>query len=152
MPRKLCVILLAGFLLVLRAPFVLATTTRQAWDLHRLNQVRTRHGRARLHLGARLPRRAQYWADHLAARDIGTAGLADDTAGAGVCWKAGGQYYAGNSAIVGGHPSDVSMAQHSLERSRPHLINMLGRRYRWVGIGIARDRHGLILIQDFCGR
>jgi hypothetical protein len=29
---------------------------------------------------------------------------------------------------------------------------MLDRHFRWVGIGIAADRHGVILIQDFCGR
>lgn len=153
MLRKLRFLLLAGGLLALAASTALAYTRRQMWDLQRINRVRSAHrvGSA-LRLGAQMTRRAQEWADRLASRDIGTAGLADDTSGASVCWHGGGHYYGANSAIARGYRNNLSRDQYNLTHSPPHLANMVGRRFRWVGIGIAADRHGVILIQDFCGR
>jgi uncharacterized protein YkwD len=153
MLRKLCFLLLVGGLLAVGASTALAYTRRQIWDLQRINRLRSAHrvGSA-LRLGTQMTRRAQYWADRLASRDIGSAGLADDTSGASACWHAGGRYYGANSAIARGYANDLSRDQHNLTHSRPHLANMLDRRFRWVGIGIATDRHGVILIQDFCGR
>ena len=153
MSRKLCFLLLVGGLMAFGTSAAQAYTRRQIWDLQRINRVRSAHGvGSALRLGAQLTRRAQYWADRLAGRDIGSAGLADDTGGASACWRVGGQYYGGNSAIARGYANDLSRDQYDLTHSAPHLANMLGRRFRWVGIGIATDRHGVILIQDFCGR
>lgn len=152
MLKKLSLLLLAGVLLASAASTASASSSRHTWDLHRLNRVRSAHRvRPALHLGAKLARRAQYWADHLARLDVGPRGLADDTSGASVCWHGGGHDYGANSAFAGGYRNGVARDQYDLEHSPPHLANILGRRFRWVGIGIASDRHGVILVQDFCG-
>lgn len=144
--------LLVGVLLTLASTAV-AYTGRQSWDLHRLNRVRSAHGvRPALHLGAQLSRRAQSWANHLARLDVGAVGLADDIPGARVCWRAGGHHYGANSAVARGYSNNFTRDQYNLEHSPPHLANILGAHFRWVGIGIASDRRGVILVQDFCGR
>jgi uncharacterized protein YkwD len=150
--RKLCFLLLVCALAALIAPAALAFTSGQIWDLHRINRVRAAHGiRPALRLGARMSRRAEYWARHLARMDVGSAGLADDTPGASTCWHSGGHFYGANSSISRGYRNNLARDQYGLTHSRPHLANMLGSHSRWVGIGIARDSHGVILIQDFCG-
>jgi uncharacterized protein YkwD len=146
----LCCLLLAGGLQTLAASSALAYTGRQIWDLHRLNRVRSAHGvRSALHLGGRMTRRAQSWANHLARLDRGAA---DDTSGATVCWRRDGSHYGANSALAKGFSDNLSRDQFDLEHSPPHLANIVNGRYRWVGIGIASSRRGLILVQDFCGR
>jgi uncharacterized protein YkwD len=150
MLRKLRFLLLAGGLLALAASTALAYSGRQTWDLHRINRVRSAHGvRRMLRLGAQMTRRAQYWANHLASLN---RGLADDISGQKVCWRAGGHHYGANTALAGGYSNNFTRDQYDLEHSPPHLANMVNRSFRWVGIGIASSRQGLVLVQDYCGR
>jgi uncharacterized protein YkwD len=148
--RKVRVMLLACAVLTLCTSVAVGYTGRQTWDLHRINTVRSQHGvEPALYLGAQMTRRAQAWADELASKNSQEV---DDRPGASVCFKAGGHYYGANSAIAIGYPNDLATDQYGLEHSPPHLANILGRHFHWVGIGIASDRHGLIVVQDFCGR
>jgi len=147
MLRKIRFVLLTTVALALCASAAVAYTSHQTWDLKRVNHVRKAHGvKPDLYLGRKMTKRAQAWANYLAKHNSEEQ---DDVAGASVCWKSGGRYYGGNSAIAYGYPNDVAEDQYAMEQSRPHMIN---RHFQWVGIGIASDRNGLIVVQDFCGK
>jgi uncharacterized protein YkwD len=150
MSRTVRLTLLVGVVLAVCTSAASAYTSRQTWDLHRINRVRAHHKvKPPLDLGARMTRRAQAWANHLASNNERQA---DDVAGASMCWSAGGHYYGANAAIAFGFRNNLAVDEYDLEHSPSHLANILGVHFQWVGIGIASDRHGLIVIQDFCGR
>ena len=150
MSRTLGLMLLAAAVLTLCPSVAVGYTSRQTWDLKRVNRVRSNHGvKPALSLGAQMTKRAQRWASYLARKNRREA---DDLRGASVCWNAGGHYYGTNSAIAHGYRNDLATDQYDLEHSPAHLANILGRHFQWVGIGISSDRHGLIVVQDFCGR
>jgi uncharacterized protein YkwD len=143
--RAIRLTLLIGALVLVSVSAALAYTSRQKSDLHWINQVRANHHvKPALHLGKAMTKRAQYWANYLASKNSMEQ---DDLNGIKVCFKTGGYSYAANSAIGSGLSAD----QAALKLSPPHLANILGH-YRWVGIGIASDKHGLIVVQDFCGK
>lgn len=140
--------LLISALLMLCAAVALAYTGRQKSDLHWINGVRAQHHAKPLRLGAKMTRRAQHWASYLASKNKAEV---DDTAGSKVCFKSGGSHYGANSAVASGYRNNLTQDQINLKNSPPHLANIVYRHFQWVGVGIARDSHGLILIQDFCG-
>lgn len=147
--RTIRLTLVLSALLLVCTAVALAYTSRQKSDLHWINSVRAQHHASSIHLGRAMTKRAQKWANYLASKNRAEA---DDTAGSNVCFKSGGVHYGANSAIAGGYKNDLARDQTDLKNSPPHLANIVYRHFQWVGVGIARDSHGLILIQDFCGK
>lgn len=146
--RTIRLTLLVSALLMVCTAVALAYTSRQKSDLHWINSVRASHHASSIHLGRAMTRRAQKWANHLAS--INSAEV-DDTSGSSVCFRSGGGHYGANSAVAKGYHNDLTQDQIDLKNSPPHLANIVYRHFQWVGVGISRDSHGLILVQDFCG-
>lgn len=142
--------LFTGALALICVSVAMAYTGRQKSDLRWINQVRAdHHVKPALFLGKKMTKRAQSWANYLASKNSMEA---DDNAGYKVCFKSGGNHYGANSAITSSLLHGLAVDQTELKNSPPHLANILGRHYQWVGIGIASDKYGLIVVQDFCGK
>lgn len=134
--------LLAGAVgLAVVVPFVAQLDGPRGYELHSVNDLRSEHHRVLLTVRQTLQQRAQRWANLIARRQR----LADDLRGWRYCPA---KHYAANAGVGW----DVPDIESAFEHSSVHRSNILGRAYRWVGIGVATSRDGRIWItQEFCG-
>lgn len=143
MRRILTLLALLSIVLVVALPVGASLSTARTWDRYRVDRVRSVHGVAPIWRSWPLTKRAQRWANHLAA----TMSLQDDMNGQYVCWGMGGSDYGANV----GDGGSLRSIQYAMEKSAPHLGNIIDRHFRRIGIGIAHSNGLTWLVQDFCG-
>lgn len=139
--KALVVAVLAALLALTTTPA--SALTWKQWDLNQVNHLRAQHHERALVFRTRLQVQAQRWANQMAAAQL----LRQDI-NVGPCWAFATATAFGDN--VGDGPT-VPLIEQALERSPSHRANLLDRKYRFVGIGIARANGFVYMDQVFCG-
>lgn len=104
-----------------------------------INQTRRAHGRSQLGMNLELTRKAQGWAEHLAARC--TLQHSNLASGIGYSWRALGENV--------GYGGSISQVHDAYMNSPGHRANILDRRWNYMGTGVANGCGRTFTVQVF---